>query len=165
MEHTDALQAAPVEETDLRQLDPRYRTVLRIVGTIWSIPVLIVATVPGIAIENWSLYALVPALVTVALLIFRFPSRRWSARGYSLEDERLRVVRGIMFRFDTVVPFGRVQHIDVGQGPLERAFDLATLTVHTAGTHNSSVALPGLAHEDALAMRETIRAAIRRDTL
>jgi hypothetical protein len=36
--------------------------------------------------------------------------------------------------------------------------------VHTAGSHNASVQLPGLKHEDALAMRETIRAAIRRDT-
>ena len=62
------------------------------------------------------------------------------------------------------MPFGRVQHIDVDQGPLERAFHLATLTVHTAGSHNASVSLPGLAHEDAVAMREEIRAAIRRDT-
>lgn len=165
MEHADALPVAPIDETGLSQLDPRYRTVLRIVGMIWSIPVLIAATVPGIAIANWSLYAAIPAVLVVSVLILRFPSRRWAARGYSLEDERLRVVRGIMFRSDTMVPFGRVQHIDVGQGPLERAFDLATLTVHTAGTHNSSVALPGLAHEDALAMRETIRAAIKRDTL
>ena len=43
-------------------------------------------------------------------------------------------------------------------------FGLATLTVHTAGSHNASVSLPGLAHETALAMREDIRAAIRRDT-
>ncbi|GMM91726.1 PH domain-containing protein [Qipengyuania sp. MTN3-11] len=150
---------------ELSQLDPRYRTVLRIVGLIWSIPVLIAATVPGIAIAGWSLYAAVPALVLVALLIFRFPSRRWAARGYALSDDRLRVVRGILFHSDTIVPFGRVQHIDVDQGPLERAYDLATLTVHTAGTHNASVQLPGLAHEDALAMRETIRAAIERDTL
>ena len=153
-----------VDSDALTQLDPRYRTVLRIVGLLWSIPVLVVATVPGIAIEGWSLFAAIPALLVVAVLIFRFPSRRYAARGYALAHERLRVVRGIWFRSDTVVPFGRVQHIDVNQGPLERAYDLATLTLHTAGSHNSSVALPGLAHQDALAMRETIRAAIRRDT-
>ena len=79
--------------------------------------------------------------------------------------DRLRVVRGIMFRSDTVVPFGRVQHIDVDQGPLERAYDLATLTLHTAGNHNASVSLPGLAAADAATMRETIRAHIKRETL
>jgi hypothetical protein len=63
------------------------------------------------------------------------------------------------------VPFGRVQHIDVEKGPVERYYGLATLVLHTAGTHNASVSLPGLAEEDALAMREAIRAKIRRDTL
>ena len=82
-----------------------------------------------------------------------------------MADERLRVVRGLLFHSDTVVPFGRVQHIDVDQGPLERAYEIATLTVHTAGSHNASVHLPGLKHADALAMRDAIRAAIRRDTL
>lgn len=48
---------------------------------------------------------------------------------------------------------------------MERFFGLATLTLHTAGTHNASVSLPGLAEADALAIRETIRAKIRRDAL
>ena len=70
-----------------------------------------------------------------------------------------------MFRSDTVVPFSRVQHIDVGQGPLERTFGIATLTLHTAGNHNASVALPGLGEPLAREMREAIRAHIRRDSL
>ena len=78
---------------------------------------------------------------------------------------RLRVVRGYMFYRDTFVPFGRIQHIDVDQGPIDRRYGLATLTVHTAGNHNSTVALPGLAHADALAMREASRAAIRHEPL
>ena len=103
-------------------------------------------------------------MLVATYALVRVPLRRYNARGYSLAEERLRVVRGVFFRADTVVPFGRVQHIDVGQGPLERAYGLATLTVHTAGTHNASVSLPGLRHADATAMREDIRAAIRRDT-
>ena len=91
--------------------------------------------------------------------------RRYLARGYDLATDRLRVVRGLMFHSDTVVPFGRVQHIDVDQGPIERYYGIATLTLHTAGSHNSSVALPGIGHDDALAMRETIRAAIKRDSM
>ena len=78
---------------------------------------------------------------------------------------RLRVVRGLLFRSDTLVPFGRVQNIDVDQGPLERYYGLATLTLHTAGSHNASVHLPGLLNEDAAAMREVIRAHIKRETV
>ena len=100
-----------------------------------------------------------------ALLIIRVPLRRYQARGYDMGTDRLRVVRGIMFHSDTVVPFGRIQHIDVNQGPLQRLYDIATLTVHTAGTHNASVHLPGLANADAMAMREEIRSHIKRETL
>ena len=63
------------------------------------------------------------------------------------------------------MPFGRIQHIDVDQGLLDRGFDLATLVVHTAGTHNSTVSLPGLSEPDAAAIRETIRAHIKRETM
>ena len=75
--------------------------------------------------------------------------------------DRLRVVRGYMYCRDTVVPLGRIQHIDVHQGPIMRRYGLATLTVHTAGNHNASVSLPGLRHEDAVEMRETIREYIK----
>jgi len=105
------------------------------------------------------------ALVIALALIIRVPARRYNARGYQISDDRLRVVRGLLFRSDTVVPFGRVQHIDVAQGPLERFFGIATLTVHTAGNHNASVALPGLGELLAREMRETIRAHIRRETV
>ncbi len=150
---------------ELTKLDPAYKTVLRIVGLFWSIPLLIGATVAETVVPGFTGVFAVPVLIIVAILIFRVPSRRWTARGYALAEERLRVVRGILFHSDTVVPFGRVQHIDVNQGPLERAFDIATLTVHTAGSHNASVHLPGLKHETAMDMRETIRAAIKRDTV
>jgi uncharacterized protein len=64
-----------------------------------------------------------------------------------------------------VVPFGRVQHIDVHQGPIDRFFGIATLTLHTAGSHNASVNLPGLGADLARTMREDIRSHIKRDSL
>ncbi len=149
---------------DLTPLDPAYKSLLRLQFAIVAVLLLIAATLAEMAIPGWTGAVWIPALIVAAYGLIRVPMRRYSARGYSLAGERLRVVRGVFFRADTVVPFGRVQHIDVGQGPLERAFGLATLTVHTAGTHNASVSLPGLREADAKAMREDIRAAIRRDT-
>ncbi len=107
---------------------------------------------------------LVPVALVFGLLALMVPLRRYHARGYDMASDRLRVVRGLLFRSDTVVPFSRVQHIDVEQGPLERAFGIARLILHTAGTHNSSVTLPGLAHTDAVRMREEIRAHVKRET-
>ncbi|MEZ5681128.1 MAG: PH domain-containing protein [Erythrobacter sp.] len=153
-----------MDETALTPLDPAYARMLRLKFSVVALVLMAGATVAEIAIPGYTGYVWAPVGLFAAWLLIRMPMRRYSARGYTLAEERLRVVRGILFRKDTVVPFGRVQHIDVNQGPLERAYDLATLTVHTAGTHNASVSLPGLAQEDAMAMREEIRAAIRRDT-
>jgi membrane protein YdbS with pleckstrin-like domain len=81
-------------------------------------------------------------------------------------DDRLRVVRGLIFRSDTVVPFGRVQHIDVHQGPIERAYGLGTLVLHHRRQPQSlRCALPGSAMRDAMAMREEIRAHVQRETM
>lgn len=88
--------------------------------------------------------------------------RRW---GYDMGDEQLRVLRGFMWRTDTIVPFNRIQHIDVAQGPFQRMFGLSTLIVHTAGTHNSIVTLPGLSTPDAETMRDIIKGHIRQDMI
>ena len=153
-----------MDDAELTPLDPAYKSMLRLQLAIVAVVLMVPATIAEIAIPGWTGAVWIPALLVIAYALIRVPMRRYNARGYSLIEERLRVVRGVFFRADTVVPFGRVQHIDVGQDPFERAFGLATLTVHTAGTHNSSVSLPGLRHADATAMREDIRAAIRRDT-
>jgi membrane protein YdbS with pleckstrin-like domain len=99
------------------------------------------------------------ALITTATA----PPRIWRRLGYRLDPTLLQVVRGWLFHTDTVVPFVRVQHLDVTRGPLDKLFGTATLVVHTAGTHNSIVTLPGLAPERAAEIRETIRGHIRSD--
>ncbi|RXZ65082.1 hypothetical protein ETX26_13105 [Pelagerythrobacter rhizovicinus] len=138
---------------------------MRVATLIASVPFVIGALVLEVAGLLPTGVFIVPVLLAAVLIVIRVPRRRYMARGYVMGEDRLRVVRGLWFRSDTVVPFGRVQHIDVHQGPLERAYGLATLTLHTAGSHNASVSLPGLADADARAMRETIRAQIRRDTM
>ena len=62
--------------------------------------------------------------------------------------------RGVVWRSEISVPRSRVQHTDVSQGPLQRRFGLATLILHTAGTHHASVSLAGLPHAAALAIRD-----------
>ncbi|GAA0265313.1 PH domain-containing protein [Alteraurantiacibacter aestuarii] len=152
-------------EDKLTQLDPAYVTVMRIQAVLTAIPFVIGALVGEIGGMLMSGAFLVPVVLVAVFLILMVPLRRFNARGYDMADDRLRVVRGLLFRSDTVVPFSRVQHIDVEQGPLERAFGIARLVLHTAGTHNASVTLPGLAYDDAAAMREAIRAHVKRETM
>lgn len=101
--------------------------------------------------------------VVAAILVAGVPARRAARWGFRIGEGQLRVARGWLLRTDTIVPFVRVQHIDVGQGPVERWFGLSHLIVHTSGTHNSMVVLPGLHADLAAAMRETIRRHIQTD--
>jgi uncharacterized protein len=150
--------------TNLTKLDPAYITTMRIGLALWFAP-FVIGTVIFETLQPLPFgVLLVPAIILYVFAAFVVPKRKYQHWNYEMGSDRLRIVRGYMFYRDTVVPFGRIQHIDVDQGPIDRRYDLATLTVHTAGNHNSTVALPGLRHMDALAMREKIRAAIRRDS-
>lgn len=106
---------------------------------------------------------LAPALLLAMMLVFFFPARSYHAWRYRVTDDELHVANGIWLRSRTVVPFGRVQHIDVSQGPIERRFGVGTLTLHTAGTRSSAVFLPGLELAAAERLRDEIRAQIRQD--
>ena len=66
------------------------------------------------------------------------PRRRYRRWAYREGGEELEIRRGMIVRVRTIVPFGRVQHIDVAQGPVQRRFGLATLVLHTAGTQSAA---------------------------
>lgn len=168
---TDILEQpfAPVSALDsgLRPVEPAYRHVIRLNTLIFALAFVVgagvletVMAVKG-GMQPGAIFA--PVLALAAFIVVFLPQRKWRRWGYSGADEQLRVARGWLFRTDTIVPFKRIQHIDVAQGPVERMFGLASLTVHTAGTHNSIVTLPGLARDDAEAMRDTMRLHIRRE--
>ncbi|MEM8724784.1 MAG: PH domain-containing protein [Pseudomonadota bacterium] len=157
----------PDPDGDLTKVHPNYKSALRLQTILFAIPFLIGALIAEGAIPDEVLPPGViagPVLLLALILVIRVPSRRFNARGYNMGGDRLRVVRGVWFRSDTVVPFGRVQHIDVDQGPIARFFDIATLTLHTAGNHNASVHLPGLQQDLAKDLREEIRAHIKRES-
>ena len=150
-------------DNQLTSLDPAYLTLMRIGASLRALIMLGAGIVGEVATDLPHGLFIVPLGIFALLQAWTIPKRRYRHKGYDMGADRLRIVSGFFFRSDTVVPFGRVQHLDVLQGPLERALDIATLKLHTAGTHNASVALPGLKHADAVAMRETIRDHIKRE--
>ena len=154
-----------MDDQDLTQLDPSYTTVMRIEGLLTTLPFIVGATVLSLTgvVAPW--VPGIPVLILAVVLIGIVPLKRYRARGYDMSADRLRVVKGVLFHADTVVPFSRVQHLDVEQGPLERMFGIARLILHTAGTHNASVTLPGLRHETATTMREDIRQHVKRESM
>jgi membrane protein YdbS with pleckstrin-like domain len=151
-----------VDETeDLTPLDPDFVKLLRADAAIFAVFLLGIAALVEALAPIPSGLVLVPVLALCGWLVLVVPGRRYRRWGYAFGSDRLRVTRGFLFLHDSVVPLGRIQHIDVHQGPLMRRWGLARLTVHTAGNHGASVSLPGLKRPEAEAMREAIRAHIR----
>lgn len=157
------------DESELTKLHPNYKLLMRVGALIFGLILVVVSVIAEAGLrDNFDVptgIVMIPAVLFALFFVIRIPAARYNARGYQISLDRLRVVRGVFFHSDTIVPFGRVQHIDVDQGPVERALNIATLTVHTAGSHNASVSLPGLGHELAVQMREEIRAHIKRETM
>lgn len=147
-------------------LDPAYVKVLRVRGVLSWLLLLalaivgVVASGPGLAALPGALTALI---LSGAVLTLVLPQRRYRAWAFDFGEDELHVSRGVMTQVHTIVPFRRVQHLDVAQGPIERRYGLAQLVLHTAGTHGAIVTLPGLDLAAATAMRDAIRGHIREE--
>lgn len=151
---------------ELRPVAPGYKQVLRMRLALFWVPVAIAAIAGDqIGLRDEPFYGLlsVAAPLLAALIVTGVPARAYARLAYGLTDKLLQVVRGWVFHTDTIVPFVRVQHLDVVRGPLDKMFGTATLIVHTAGTHNSIVTLPGLEPERASEIRDLIRQHVRSD--
>lgn len=81
--------------------------------------------------------------------------RRVRALGYAEDRTELWLRRGLLFRTVTVVPYGRMQYVDISTGPLLNAFGLADLTLHTAASATDAQ-LPGLPRAEADRLREQL---------
>ena len=152
---------------DLQPVEPAYRHSLRARAAVFWIPLFVAAlVVNATALVDTPFSGVLPAVIGLIGLsgITVAPERIYRRLGYAIDGRLLRTVRGWLFHPATIVPFVRVQHIDVTQGPFDKMFGTATLVVHTAGTHNSIVTLPGLSPQRAAEIREAIRAEIRADS-
>ncbi|HEX8526714.1 PH domain-containing protein [Allosphingosinicella sp.] len=151
---------------EMKPLHPDQRAVLMIrAGAVTALLTLAAAVADWVTIDDRLPLGAAPLAVLVLAggASALFAARRYRAWGYAMGEDELQISRGLLFQARTVVPFGRVQHIDVVQGPLQRTFGIGTLVLHTAGTRSAAVHLPGLAAIEAERMRDHIRGKIRED--
>jgi membrane protein YdbS with pleckstrin-like domain len=125
----------------------------------------VLVTVPGLvaAVAVAVLFGPTPALAVLGLtalltvLVLVAVRRRWAAWGYLERDDDLLVRRGVLVRRTSVVPYGRMQYVDVTAGPLDRRLGLATVTMHTAAAATDA-SVPGLLADEATRLRDRLAA-------
>ncbi len=109
----------------------------------------------GQLVNRW-LGALVAVAAAVGFVVgWVLIGRNQRSWRYAERQQDLLVSHGVMFRSLVVVPYGRMQFVDVSSGPVARAFGIATVELHTA-TPATDATIPGLRPEDAARLRDTL---------
>jgi membrane protein YdbS with pleckstrin-like domain len=107
-----------------------------------------------IAFSSYTAAAIAAAGALLAGAVFDvLLQRRVGAWGYLEREDDLLVRRGLLVRRLSVVPYGRMQFIDVIAGPVERFLGLATVRLHTAAAATDA-RIPGLEAEEAARLRD-----------
>ncbi|MGB7982301.1 MAG: PH domain-containing protein [Candidatus Nanopelagicales bacterium] len=103
--------------------------------------------------------ALVLGVVWLVLLVWAWwlIGRRVRSFGYAERADDLLVTSGIMFRRLVIVPYGRMQLVDITAGPLDRALGVATVQLHTAAA-STNATIPGLPPTEATGLRDRLAA-------
>lgn len=103
----------------------------------------------------WLAYGLPVAALVWALIDLALVPRRVKALGYSEQEDHLLVKQGVLIRKVTAVPYGRMQYVEVTAGPIDRAFGLAKLELHTAAS-NMTTNVVGISEEEAKHLRAVL---------
>ena len=137
------------------QISPRYVVSQIVQNVIFIAFILAVAAVLAIVLhQTW---AWIPAgvVVLITLITLVILPRQAKAIGYMLRDDDIVFRKGILWQRMIAVPYGRMQLVDITQGPLDRAFGVSQLKMVTAAA-TTGVQIPGLTQGAAEALRDTL---------
>lgn len=140
-----------------KPVSPALATVRRILvgvaaGVVLLIGLALVAAMPDL----WWVGAPVAVIgVAGGLWGWVWAGRNQRSWGYAENADDLLVTSGVMFKRLVAIPYGRMQFVDVEAGPIDRAFGIATVTLHTASTETAAD-IPGLPAEEATRLRNRL---------
>lgn len=146
----DAVGLRPISP---RQIRAHHLSVLpfHLIGLL-----MIAGSIVGAVLTSWwwlALIAIVPLILSAQGLALT--GRRVRARGYLDGEEELVIASGILFRSIVTVPYGRIQSVTIDEGPIQRRYGLASLTLSTA-SDTGTESLSGLPREEAERLRELL---------
>lgn len=147
-----------VEGDTWHSLSPKLITARRLILSLFAVAFLVVAAVMAIAgAPMWMAGLVAVGGLLIEVIGWPWIGRRVRSWGYAERADDLVVGSGIWFRRIVVVPYGRLQLVDVKAGPIDRAFGLVSVQLHTAAA-TTDAAIPGLTAETAGDLRDRLAA-------
>ncbi|MFJ9087469.1 MULTISPECIES: PH domain-containing protein [unclassified Streptomyces] len=153
---TSGIAGTPPEtEPAWTGLPPGLLKLRRLLLVLWLVPL---AAAVGVLLwilagPAWAAFALLP--LAVLLWGWVMLGRNWRSWRYAERADDLLITRGILWHQETIVPYGRMQLVEVTSGPLERKFGLASLQLHTAAAATDAT-IPGLVPAEAERLRDRL---------
>ena len=148
-----------VEEIDFKPIDKDYLKVMLIGSSIFFVLL-------GIGIfcliyfsddmdPNTPVYTGIPWFFLFALNL-SFTALAFKKRKYALRAKDIIYTKGLIWSVRTAIPFNRIQHAELKQGPIDRKFGLSSLKVFTAGGQSSDLVIPGLPSDQAQQLKDFV---------
>lgn len=137
------------------QISPRYVVSQFVQNGIFIALLVVVALIVGMVLHQTWVWIPVGVVIAVTLGTLIILPRQARALGYMLREDDVVFRRGILWQRMVAVPYGRMQLVDITQGPLDRAFGVSQLKMVTAAA-TTGVQIPGLTQEAAEALRDTL---------
>ena len=140
-------------ELTWHQVSPKFITV-KLISQLLTHLVLFGVLAAVASLTNWQwLWWVGGSVLGLGLLNLLLVARRVRAIGYAEREEDLLLREGLLVRNLTVVPYGRMQYIEVSSGPIMRRYGLATVELKTAAG-SANISVPGLPAQQAEQLRD-----------
>jgi membrane protein YdbS with pleckstrin-like domain len=139
-------------------VSPKLATARRLTLMLVTVPVLLVLGSTAVVAQARPVaLALVAVTLVFTVWMWWLIGRRVRSFGYAERADDLLVTSGIMFRRLVVVPYGRMQLVDITAGPIDRSLGVTTVQLHTAAA-STNATIPGLPPAEASGLRDRLAA-------
>lgn len=137
-------------------VSPKLAKARRITLSLVVVPLAVLTIILAVVTTTRALGLVLLAVLLVGTVwAWWLIGRRVRSFGYAERSDDLLVTSGIMFRRLVIVPYGRMQLVDIQAGPIDRTLGIATVQLHTAAA-TTDATIPGLPPAEAAGLRDRL---------
>lgn len=153
-----AMELEGVEFTPVSEKEIPAQLVTGVIGTVvfvglTAVPLILNLTGVWPNLWTWFAWGLPGVVLLCGLIELALTPRQVRAMGYAEREDDILWREGLLFRSVKAVPYGRLQYVDVEEGPIQRRFGVQKVTLKTAG---ADLEMTGLSTAESERLREVL---------